>query len=339
LILKGFEVEPVKDSLEPTLRFTLSFEFNSPLEIPLDMEIKIISADNKLLATTICGCFLEKTLGFPLGFKEKGGSQTQLVNYYCYVPLSEKVLRHIDRIRPLHPRGDVFLKLLIRVRMLVSNVKLATIREVGELGCLPEILPAEVRNKISTMSPYFQQKLGETTIVGQTYDPDYVPPRETMWIPSTMHGSLFSLMEQEYTYIKEIPVGHWIHDFIPYLGFTKRILIEIPEKVLEHVSDLLAKAEEAFRRWDTKGVYANCREVGHRLNRIVNESKLSESVKKEKWGRVYQRFEHMASLDLHLEELRAKYPDIEIKREDAEQVLDEVKLLIRYAGELLGSVQ
>lgn len=102
----------------------------------------------------------------------------------------------------------------------------------------------------------------------------------------------------------------------------------------------MEKAEECFRRWDIKGIYANCREAGHLLNGIVKEKFGKDNFNyKERWGRTYSRFEHLLSLGLHLEQLKQgqQYPAecVKISKSDAEHVLMVTKLLIKYAEELL----
>jgi len=105
----------------------------------------------------------------------------------------------------------------------------------------------------------------------------------------------------------------------------------------------IQKAEESLRRWDTKGVFANCRETGYPLNRLIENKFGKESFcQKELWARTYGRFENLASTDLHLEEIKksSRYAeeDVKVGREEAEaeHVLILTKALVKYAEELFG---
>jgi hypothetical protein len=59
----------------------------------------------------------------------------------------------------------------------------------------------------------------------------------------------------------------------------------------------------------------------------------------ERWGRAYANFEKLASLDLHIEDIkrsqRYKTEEIKIGKADCEYLLTLTKLLIKFAEELL----
>ncbi|RJS83178.1 hypothetical protein CW713_04225, partial [Methanophagales archaeon] len=75
-------------------------------------------------------------------------------------------------------------------------------------------------------------------------------------------------------------------------------------------------------------------------DKIVKEKFGKDSFNyRERWGRAYSRFEHLASLDLHLEHLKQEQymtGDVKIGKDDAEHILIVTKLLIKYVEELLG---
>jgi hypothetical protein len=101
---------------------------------------------------------------------------------------------------------------------------------------------------------------------------------------------------------------------------------------------ILSKAEEAFKRWDTKSVFAHCREIGTILDDEVKISCGSTgSTYKEKWGRFYANFNHWASLDLHVEQIKKKYENenLIVEEIDTESLLIQTKNMIRYAQELI----
>ena len=134
----------------------------------------------------------------------------------------------------------------------------------------------------------------------------------------------------------------WVQDYIPKLGLTlgNRIIVEIPSdgKIFQEAMTHLSKAENAYRNWDPKGVFSNCREIGKLLDAQVRQKLGKDNVSyKEIWGRAFGLFEHWASLDLHNEEIKQKYGDVEVNagKSDAEYLLLNTKILIKYVQELL----
>ncbi len=139
-----------------------------------------------------------------------------------------------------------------------------------------------------------------------------------------------------------IPQSHWVKKILPSLSINDYFLVEIPtgEKVIQEAWKILELAENAFSNWNSKGVYANCREVGSHLDGVLKAKYGADSfIYKEKWGRAYGKFNHYASLDLHLEDLRksSKYSSdiIQIRKHDAEHLIIITKALIKYAEHLL----
>ena len=140
-------------------------------------------------------------------------------------------------------------------------------------------------------------------------------------------------------------MNDWLHDFAPKLGLGEYFVIEIPKGIgkIEDAWKYINTAEECFRRWDTKGVFANCREVGYLFNRLIEKKFGKKSFSyKELWGRTYQRFENLASLDLHIEELKKSETyveeDVKIGKEETEHILILTKILAKYAEELLQKI-
>lgn len=328
--------EPVKDAIEPTIRFIIDVEFTEFSETPLDLQVDVFS-QGKFLESIQSASLLSNRTSIRFGLKR--GATTRL-SVPLVLKLNEKMLEQVQRQRSSHPRGDAIFDLAISTRFLRSRMKLSSLRELDELGALIDIVPDEVRRKIFAMGHPFQEKFSRTYQVGVSDDPEYTPKRTTMWIISAPDGIAFELCRTESHKKVEIPVGHWIHDFIPTFRLGEHILAEIPVKALEPVRDLLERAEEAYNRWDTKAIYAHCREIADRLNKLIMESDLPEFDKKVKWQKsAFCRFKHVASLALHLEEIRQERPEAKILRADCEHLLNNTKLLIKYAGELLGEAK
>jgi hypothetical protein len=139
-----------------------------------------------------------------------------------------------------------------------------------------------------------------------------------------------------------IPQSHWVKNVLPSLGYSEYYLVEIPkgDKLITDAWNYLNKADNAFSRWDTKGVFDNCREAGVLLDSMIKDKFGKDNFTyKERWGRGYANFNSWASLDLHHEDLKkqTKYSSDEIKtsKADAEHLLIVAKSLVKYAEELL----
>jgi len=140
----------------------------------------------------------------------------------------------------------------------------------------------------------------------------------------------------------DVPQSYWVGKVLPGLGSTKYFLVEVPTSN-HHITSawaLIEKAETAFGRWDTKAVFAHCREAGTALTTLVEKQHPGKAfLRDERWGRAVKEFNHFASLDLHLEDIRKKATysadDVKIEKMDAECLLIFTKALAKYAEELV----
>lgn len=140
----------------------------------------------------------------------------------------------------------------------------------------------------------------------------------------------------------EVPQSHWVGKVLPGLGTNKYFLVEVPVQNQHFASAwaLIEKAEQAFGRWDTKAVFAHCREAGVALDNFIEKHNNGDTfLKDERWSRASKEFNHFASLDLHLEEKKSDgkhSPDlVKIEKMDAECLLTMTKALAKYAEELI----
>ena len=140
----------------------------------------------------------------------------------------------------------------------------------------------------------------------------------------------------------EVPQSHWAGKILPALGSNSYFIVEIPTRNKHIVGawTLIEKAESAFDRWDTKAVFAYSREAAKALTDLVEKHHARNSfLRDERWGWAAKQFNHFASLDLHLEDIKAKgnhSPEqVQIGKSDAECLLIFVKALAKYAEELL----
>jgi hypothetical protein len=138
----------------------------------------------------------------------------------------------------------------------------------------------------------------------------------------------------------DVPQSHWVGKVLPGLGTNKYFLVEVPVQN-QHFAPawaLIEQAEQAFGRWDTKAVFAHCREAGVALSNFIEKHHNGDSfLKDERWQRA---FNHFASLNLHLEEKKSDgkhSPDlVNMDKMDAECLLIVTKALAKYAEELVG---
>ena len=137
----------------------------------------------------------------------------------------------------------------------------------------------------------------------------------------------------------QVPRSHWVDNVMPRLGGNAYFIVEIPRSS-EHTAaawPLIEQAESSLGRWDTKGVFAHCREAATALTNLLQKHYSNGSfVSDQRWNRAVKEFGHFASPDLHLEEHKAKYlGEVKIERADAECLLIFTKALAKFADELI----
>jgi len=136
----------------------------------------------------------------------------------------------------------------------------------------------------------------------------------------------------------EIEQSYWVKNILPALNFGEYFIIEIPKgnKLINEAWTYIEKADICYKNWDTKGAYANCREVGTLLDRTMKE-KLSGNPIIKKWKRTFEKFKFMSSLDLHIQDIINEEPKgiVDISKNDTEHIIIVTKALLKYAEELL----
>src|SRR5882724_2173985 len=114
----------------------------------------------------------------------------------------------------------------------------------------------------------------------------------------------------------EVPQSHWVTRVLPALGLGEYFLVEIPKgkRTIPSAWAYLDKAEVAFRNWNTKEVYGNCRELGTLLDAAIKKKfGVNDFTYAIRWHAAFSGFPHLASWSLHLEDLKKspKYsPDL-----------------------------
>jgi hypothetical protein len=320
-------------SISPGLQFTLEILLNDyPYEIPFHIEGLMLSENGRILATLSSFRLLQsqttqsqireiyslKADDVARDFRKPKPEQVSLVAW-----LNKEILDEINALRQKH-NGDAIFKIQLNILTFYFNITLhhtALVR--AEQYGLPRMLSSEENIMVSTYFPS-----------------GFSTGKRNLWLLSGKDSPTFlQVYEYVYNITVDIPESEWIKKFAPKLGLGTYFIVEVPAKgVLKDAWSIVEEAEEAFNRCDINSVYAKCREVGYLLDNLIRQSNLSDFVKKEKWGRVYGRFEHIASLGLHIEELKKsqkyKPEDIKITQEDCRHLLTITKSLIKYAEDL-----
>lgn len=337
--IENIVAKPYEKSILPSLSFEIEISHIKYQEAITGVSGWLQTDDGKIVAE-INETIREKPASDEVGargsnfdsqFKEEIYKTTLITR------LDKRALDHIEKRRMADRKGDVKLLLNLNVKSIESRAAISHLHEVNpvSIGLSPIRVPTHKRET-------------EGEIIVYAYDSKFSPSRTNRWILSGNGNPIFlSIKEQLIKVARTISSSDWIHDYAPKLELGEYFIVEIPKgkKTIEEAWNYMEKAEECFRRWDTKGVYANCREVGSLLDRIIKDKFGKDSfVYDERWGRTYKRFKNVsfadfASLDLHLEDIKKspKYSpeDVKISKADAEHILIVTKALIKYAGELL----
>ena len=332
--IKNVVSKPYEKSISPAISFEVEIAHIKFQEAITSVDGWVESDDGKILANVV-GVTTEKLKSNEVGARDSRFDSKFIETLHkvtLIAPLARKAVDYIEKRRMENKKRDVYLTLNLNVRSIVSKARIFHLHDVDHKSMrLPPV-------KITTSS-------GRTTngkIMAYAHDPQFSTEYTNRWIISG-ESSPFFLSINEQTLRKErvrIPSTDWIHDYAPKLELGEYFIVEIPKgKVVEEAWDYVKKAEECYRQWDTKGVYANCREAGSLLDTTIRQKFGKNNFIRERWGRTYQRFSNFASLDLHLEDIKKSQKfsaeGVKIGKVDVEHILIVTKALIKYAGELL----
>jgi hypothetical protein len=333
--IKVNSVKPYEKAALPALQFDVEVEYKRFERVILGVSGYLKSDDGKILSTLSEASFQEGgeirslgTFGAKGSYRDKEFEERISNRFLLIAILDKAALDYIEKRRLSDAKRGVILNLELHVTFLVSEALISHLH----------ILENE---KVTLMKGY---RVVDGYRIAYAYDSDYAAQRNNLWVLSGSGNPGFLRIEKMVKTVRiEIPETDWIYDFVPKLGLGEYFIVEIPRggDIVKEAWSYVEKAEEAFRRWDSKSVYAYCREAGKLLDRVVKERFSEESfVYRERWGRAYANFEKLASLDLHIEDIkrsqRYKTEEIKIGRADCEYLLIALtKLLIKFAEELL----
>ena len=332
--IENIEVKPYEGSIFPAMSFEVEISYTRYGEAIMGVNGWLETDDGKIVAE-ISGTIPETTMSDGVGAKGSSFDVNfgeEIYKTTLIALLDKRALEHIERRRMGDRIGDVKLTLNLNVKSIESKATISHLHEVDpkSIGVNPISVPTG-------------KGKSEGKIIVYAHDSGFSSEHINRWILSGSNNPIFlSVEKRRHKEEKTIPSSDWIHDYAPKLGLGEYFVVEIPKgnKIIEEAWNYAEKAEDCYRRWDTKGAYINCREAGSLLDgTIKTEFEKDSFIYDERWGRTYKRFSYFASLDLHLEDIKRspKYSpeDVKISKADAEQVLIVTKALIKYAGELL----
>ena len=323
------EAKPYEESIYPGLRFELEISYKKYQEAMIGMEGRLLSDDQKIIAElkeiSTNGEFYDIAATgsrFDAQFKE------DICKVTVFALLDRRALSHIESRRMDNRKGDV--ELILRL----------TLKSINNKALLLHLFPVKAEKLgIKPISIRTSEGDREGEIMVTAYDHKFSASYTNQWVLSGKEGPYFlSIKKEDLQPGITIPSSDWIHDFAPKLELGEYFIIEIPrgKETIEKAWNHIEEAEECFRNWDTKGAYAHCREAGTLLNETI-KGKFKNNPTIKKWNKTIGRFDSLASLDLHTEDIKKENPEGEIKvgKSDTEHILIVTKALIKYAEELL----
>jgi len=330
--IKNVVTKPYEKSISPAISFEVQIAHVRFQEAIINIDGWIESDDGNILANLI-EILPDKLKSNELGARDSSFDSkfTETVyNTKLVALLERRALDYIEKRRMKDRKRDVNLTLNLNVRIIGSMAKISHLHQIdSQLTRLPSVEIMTFRGR---------KTLGK--IIAYAHDPDFSTNYSNLWVISG-DGKPTFLSINELSIRKEgirIPSTDWIHDFAPKLELGEYFVVEIPKgkEVVKEAWKYVKKAEECYRQWDTKGAYANCREVGKLLNGVIKKKLQNDPIIK-KWKRAIDKFEQLTSMDLHEEDIKQQKPvgEIIVGRPETEHVLIVTKALIKYAEELL----
>ena len=322
--------EPYENSVSPSIIFEIEISYTKYQEAIIAVSGWLETDDGKIVVniseypsgkpktSEICA----KGTNYDSKFKE----EVYITNIIAQ--LDKQSLDHIEKRRMADKKGDVKLTLDLNVKYLETRAVIlgSYLIDPKKIG-LPGISIPTSRGR------------EDAKIIAHAYDPEFSTQYENLSIISGNTGPVFLAMG-EHVLKKNIriPSADWLYDYAPKLGLGEYFIVEIlkGEEVIKKAWSYVEKAEECFRKWDTKGVFANCREGGKLLNKTI-KGKFGDSPIIKKWRKAIVKFNELSSLALHVEDIKEQKPegDVKIGKAEAEHILIVTKALVKYAEELL----
>lgn len=329
--IKNVVTRPYEKSIPPGLSFEVDIEHIKFQEVIVNISGWVESDDGKVIAN-IVEVLPDKVKSNELA--ARGSSLDSMFTKTVYhtilvSPLRRDVLNYIEKRRLGNTKRDIYLTLNLNVKILESRATISHLHiiEEGVRSPSTEIITSSGRKTLARKIVY-------------AHDPSFSTAYSNLW-PISGNGKPIFLSINEISLRKEgirIHSPDWIYDYAPKLELGEYFIVEIAKgkMTIKKAWEYVEEAEECYRQCDTKGAYANCREVGKVLSQAVKK-KFKSSPPIKKWKRAIDKFETLCSLNLHLEDIKEQEPrgEISIGKAETEHILIVTKALIKYAEELL----
>jgi hypothetical protein len=272
--IKVMEPMPFDQSIEPAIEFPIMLTYNN-LEVPIGIEGVLMAEDNKILSslqdlstTSISGSI--GNLGALGTIHDSNQLQVNEHKISLVSVLNIKAIDHINNLRIKNIRGDVKLKLILKVKILQSKAAISSLhlKDSADFG------------------PPLTQSLRGESIVSYNYVREYSPGRNNMWLISGDSSPVFlSLSYLQHELLTTIYSGSWLQDFSPKLGLGKFIVAELPiptsKAIKGEFSERLNEAIEALRKMESKiqeGEWTEAIEKSRPVAELVKEEDMIKSI-------------------------------------------------------------
>lgn len=330
--IESVKAIPGFDFVNPTIRLETRIEYNDGREAIVKVEGWLKTEEEAFICPLIERLDNDQRKE---GIRAEGtyqdrGRNTKQHYSLLTAQLNEKTLKYLENERTKNPKKDVKIKIELNISYIENSARVSSIFMLEPQHFK---LPYENIQDNSGRNVNFK-------ILAYAYDGNYSSGANNGWLLSGDSGPEFlKINNQKISQVITIPSSDWINDFAPLFGLGNFAIIEIQvgSEIIPEAWAYVKKADSAFMNWDTKSVYANCRECGILLDKKMEEKFGKKSYTyEERWGRNYSRFNTLSSLDLHLEEKKAHYPSekVEINKPDAEHLIIITKALVNLAQEI-----
>ena len=330
--IRRADAQPYEQSVTSSISFEVDIAHTKRQEAIVNIEGWLESDDGKMLGRV--GLVLQtKTQSSDVAargsiydseFKETIYSTTLVA------PLDQRALSYIEDRRVKNEKRDVFLTLCLHIKSIVTKATVSHFHEISGTAGIPSM--------VNVSSSSGRRVQGRFLAYGSDYQ--FSTQYSNLWIISGDGSPVFLTINDQIVKKERIriPSVDWIHDFVPKLGLGEYFIVEIPagKKTIKGAWDHVEKAEECYRQGNSKGTYAQCREVGQVLEKEIKK-KFGADPTIKKWRRAIEKFETFTSLDLHEEDIKEQEPkgEVTIGNAEMEHIIIITKALVKYAEELL----
>lgn len=268
---KIINVEPLRDSVSPEIRFDIPMYYSANYEMPIGSTGILLSEDNKKTSDLV-EIVTDASKSFELAANEGGKRREGETTLSMVSKLDSIVLDHIEDLRSKNHRGKVKFRLEITVRTLNSRSTLSYMDFFGSTAfasSLPE------HQKDAKFVIYIPPKKSRDR---------FVADRSNMWILSGDSSPTF-LEIRNHQLKGEVTIqrDEWLQDFCPILKVGKFAVFEfqfpeynegrgdLPERINEAIN-AVEKMEEDLRKSEWNQVIEDSRAIWELL-RDVEEIK------------------------------------------------------------------